>query len=523
MRWRTGTEICTVCGGDAASGLPFGGVTIIDPDDAPIIPLPLDATIIDGWRVIQRLPPPDSAPWEQFVVEPQAGGEPALLTLYREDCEPDSAVYNVLRRMHRDHIPELLATGRHDGRAFDVVEFVTGSSLADGGHIQASGPDLVGTLAKELGAALAEFADAGLRHRDLRPKTILLRQADPLDLVVTGFSSARLSDFDLEAVAPLKLTRYSAPEAIVGAVSAASDWWSLGMVVLECATRGACFEGVNDQAFLIHVVTRGMDLPPDLPPDISLLLRGLLARDPLVRWSWPQVRAWLNGELVEAPDGLRPDLEDGTPITLAGREYRNPETYALAAAEAANWDEAHNLILRGALARWLEERGSGRRVVAEVRQVVADHDLPEDHRHALALMAAAQDLPLVLSGEIVTPAWLLSDPDRGYDFVTGPVTRHLERMGRETWLVGLRSRAEAVRERARVLEIELDDARTRVALLATSRANLEAERDRLPGPLSGHGAQRSRLPDGAQPHLRRGSHHSGERRCFAVCAAPTAG
>src|SRR5882672_3102266 len=68
-------------------------------------------------------------------------------------------------------------------------------------------------------------------------------------------------------IAPLELTRYSAPEAIVGAVSAASDWWSLGMIVLEQATAGRCFVDVNDRAFRLHVVTRGISLPDDLSPD----------------------------------------------------------------------------------------------------------------------------------------------------------------------------------------------------------------------------------------------------------------
>src|SRR3954465_2167920 len=87
----------------------------------------------------------------------------------------------------------------------------------------------------------------------------------------------------------LEVTRYSAPESIVGAVSAASDWWSLGMIMLEQATAGACFAGVHEKAFLIHVVTRGVELPGDLEPELRPLLRGLLARDPLKRWCWPQV------------------------------------------------------------------------------------------------------------------------------------------------------------------------------------------------------------------------------------------
>ena len=477
-----GDQFCLECGAEAvaSSSTPAASPEPSVSDEAVTVET-ASVTVIEGWRVLERLPLPETAPWERFLAEPDAGGARALFTLYQEGSEPDPDVYDALRRLPAAHIPALLATGRHEGRAFDVVEWIGGGSLADASQSRNLGPEMVRPLVEELGRALADFAEVGLRHRDIRPKTVLTRSKEPLDLVVTGFGSARLSDFDLEAVAPLKLTRYSAPEAIVGAVSAASDWWSLGMIALECATRGACFEGVHDQAFRIHVVTRGVEIPTDLGPDIRLLLRGLLARDPLLRWTWTEVRAWLAGEAVEAPEaaGSGPGDRTGPPITLAGREYWRPEAFVLAAAEEANWAEARGTVLRGAFAHWLEERGVDARVVAEVRRIAGDAELGEDARHALVLMAANRELPLVLSGEIVTPAWLLAHPDRGYDLLMGGVTRALERIGRESWLVRLRTRAEAVRERARLLEIELDEARVRVALLATSRANLEAERERL--------------------------------------------
>ncbi len=46
------------------------------------------------------------------------------------------------------------------------------------------------------------------------------------DLVIGGFGSARLSEFDLDIASPLETTRYMAPEAIAGGVAPASDWWS---------------------------------------------------------------------------------------------------------------------------------------------------------------------------------------------------------------------------------------------------------------------------------------------------------
>jgi serine/threonine protein kinase len=131
----------------------------------------------------------------------------------------------------------------------------------------------------ELGKALHSFSEVGLRHRDLRPNTLLIRNREPLDLVIGGFGSARLSEFDLDIVSPLKVTRYMAPEAIAGGVAAASDWWSLGMVLLEQLTRGECFESINERAYLIHVLANGATLPDDLDPSIGLLFRGLLAKD----------------------------------------------------------------------------------------------------------------------------------------------------------------------------------------------------------------------------------------------------
>jgi primosomal replication protein N'' len=466
-----GDEMCHVCGADPA---PAEVDPVTPRDNAPAEGPP--PTIIDGWVAEQRLPPAaGDEPWERLVVSRASAARRALLTLYQPGFEPDPAVHDVLRHMPRDHIPELIATGRYEGRAYEVAEFIEGGTLADAGWCQDF--EHLRSLIDELGRALASFAEMGLRHRDLRPSTILLRTRSPLDLVITGFGSARLSDYDLEAVAPLELTRYSAPEAIVGAVSAASDWWSLGMLVLEQATQGQCFTGVDDLAFRLHVVTRGVSLPDNISGEIRVLLRGLLARDPLRRWGADEVRRWLAGETVAAAEEVASaEQAGGPPITLGSRTFTRPDLFALAAAEKGCWEEARDLVLRGSVATWLAARGDDQRRQADVRRLTSDESLPEDQRLALALLALNPALPFTVAGEIVTPAWLLANPNAAYAIVTGEAARHLERMGREPWLVRLAARAAAVRERAKLLEVELDESRLRVALLATSRANLDAER-----------------------------------------------
>ena len=468
-----GEQLCLECGASLAEE--------VSTPPSPALSPPTEATrVVDGWRLLAPVPSAEG-PWERFLAEESSGGRRALLTLYAQGAEPDPAVHEVLRRTARDHIPELFAAGRHEGRAYEVFEHIERGTLADAGCFAAGRSDDLRQMTDELGRALADFAEMGLRHRDIRPSTILVRSREPLDLVITDFGSARLSDFDLESVAPLRLTRYSAPESIVGAVSAASDWWSLGMILLEQATAGACFTGVDDRAFQLHVVTRGVDVPAELDPALRLLLRGLLTRDPLKRWSWPQVQAWLAGEPVEASESGAASSEEsqGPTLRLQEKVFSRPELFALAAAEAQNWEEARTLTLRGAVSTWLEERGADPKLRSQVRQLASDEALSEDFRHALVLMAMNPSLPLTWMGDIVTPAWLLMHPEEGYALVTGKVSRHLEQMGREPWLVRMRVRAEAVRERAGLLKIDLDEDRIRVALLASSRANLEAERTAL--------------------------------------------
>ncbi len=134
------------------------------------------------------------------------------------------------------------------------------------------------------------------------------------------------------------------------------------MLLLEQVTRGACFDGVNDQAFLIHVLARGVPIPADLEPTLALILRGLLTPDRRERWQWKEVKEWLEGK---APAAAAPipeaEKESSASITLSGQPYRKATTFALAAADADHWDEASNLLERGVIATWAAEASSARR------------------------------------------------------------------------------------------------------------------------------------------------------------------
>lgn len=475
--------ICMTCGSDRAA--PFQAQPTPEDATRPQTPEQTETveTAIDGWRLVRQL---SSTPRvrDRYIARHEGSGRDGVLTLYHHGAEPDPAIYDVLRRLPHDHVPELLATGRWDERAYEVSENVTSGTLKDLG-IVATDVESIRRIVFELGKALHSFSEVGLRHRDIRPATLLVRQREPLDLVIGGFGSARLSDFDLDIVSPLEVTRYMAPEAVAGGVAAASDWWSLGMVLLEQVTQGACFEGINEHAYLIHVLANGVPLPDELPQELDLLFRGLLARDRLQRWQWAQVKAWLNGEDVSAPPRVSAGADDqsgAASLELSGRKYRLPKQFALAAAEPGNWEQARDHLLRGAIVTGVQEADASPKQLAALRQIAQAEAIEDDFKLMLALKVLNPEMPLIFRGDIVTPRWLLDHPLEGYELISGGVPDLLERLQTENWLLQLKARNEAVRRRAKNLDIDVNEDSLRIYVLTTSKARLAAvweERRRL--------------------------------------------
>lgn len=443
--------------------------------DAAADPLhPQPETIIEGWRLLSHIAETPGVR-ERYRAVHQDSGREAVLTLYHAGAEPDPDVYAVLARLPQDYVPELIVNGRWNDRAFEVMEALEGTLASLG--LQANDSHAIGHVLGELGPILHAFAEAGLRHRDLRPATILLRSREPLDLVIGGFGSAQLSAFDLDLVPPLETSRYMAPEAVAGGVAAASDWWSLGMLLLEQITAGACFEGIHPSAWLIHVMTHGVPLPADLPPDINLLLRGLLAHDHHQRWQWREVQAWLAGESLPAPPAARQasDEMEGEGIELGGRRWRNPQRFALEAGSAQHWDEAREHLRRGVLLGWVERMALDAQIVVGLRNLTRHESLDDDQRLMLALLWFNPDMPLILRGEIASPGWLLEHPQQGWSLLSGEAPDLLARRQPDHWLPRMKARAERIRERARQRGIGLDEAQFQVLALSSARARLAAQ------------------------------------------------
>jgi serine/threonine-protein kinase len=140
----------------------------------------------------------------------------------------------------------------------------------------------------ELVEALGAIHEAGWVHRDLKPENVMLLDPEaeaPRDLRLLDFGLVRSLGTATDTVrtaagAFVGSPAYASPEQILGEeITAASDWWSLGVVAYELLTGKRPFDGASRSAICRSVLG---DEPAsfDVGPRLTELVRGLLTKDP---------------------------------------------------------------------------------------------------------------------------------------------------------------------------------------------------------------------------------------------------
>lgn len=470
--------ICLTCGAPLGASQPESGA---------------DSRRVGDWLVITDLPA-TSVDADLCLVRRDDNETLRLLRHFRSGFEPDPALQRVLSSLDNTHVARLIDSGRDGQRAFEVWEHVEGPTLAEHAVDVAGHTERVEEVAFALIRILALFERHGIRHGGLQPSVVRVSAVAPLLLTVTDFASARVAEFDVETLRLRQTSRYMAPEAVADASTAASDWWSLGIILLEMVTGGRCFDGVNERAFLLHLVARGIDLPEDLSPRWRNLLEGLLIRNHDKRWRADQALRWVEGEanIPTEPDP-KGQADAGPAFQFAGQTLKSPIDFTYAAADAANWHEALAALDTGRLTSWLAQFDRYKSRLSVLRKIAADQKLSQDIKLALTLAAINEDLPLCVRGDFVLPNALLVDPVAGVLWLSKAPQTHLRRLDRprDYWLLQLAERADRVRARAREARLEIDEERFIVLQLATSTAALEGRWNK----------QRSLFPDSTHPVL----------------------
>lgn len=368
-----------------------------------------------------------------------------LVHHYLDGIVPSDAVQDILQSIDASGITRLQHCGEQAGRAFEIYEYLPAGTLADLPRETTHRLEFVRELVVQISTALDTLHQAALLHRDLKPINLQVRSVDPLQLTIANFAAAAVAELEIQVTSTLQTTRYAAPESFAGISSTASDWWSLGVILLDLLSGGTLLEDIDDRAFQLLILTRPIPIPEQLDDDWQLLLKGLLTRDHTRRWGGEQVAAWLRGEPAlehhfEADHGIDPP---GSEIELGGASYSSPSQYALAAATTEQWPAAVVQLDSGQLGTWLADKQFGERELADWNAIQEDHTLSIDQQLMLGLLLMNPQLPLCYRGEIVSPLTFASTAARSVAWLENSLASHLMRLNRELWFVDLAERRDA--------------------------------------------------------------------------------
>ncbi|MGY0502525.1 serine/threonine-protein kinase [Nocardia sp. FBN12] len=178
----------------------------------------------------------------------------------------------------------------------------------------------VRTLASGLASALHSIHTTGLIHRDLKPANVILAKDGPR---VIDFGIARGTESEeslTEVGSVLGSPAYMSPEqAGAGAITAASDIFSLGSLLYMAATGMSPFAAASAPVTLFNIVHTEPDLAP-VPEQLRELIAGCLRKDPRERPTAAQILDYLGILAIQGNPWPAPIHQDIAAQTARMRE-----------------------------------------------------------------------------------------------------------------------------------------------------------------------------------------------------------
>lgn len=405
-----GSELCVYCNRPLLHGeVKTGSETLTQSEPLQSL-VNLPAALKEHYRIVKPMPTV-GAEAELLVVQSHQDGKEFVAKIYRHGILPKREVQERINRIDIHHRVDVIETGISDGHAYELMELIRHGSLRDmlsGGALAAP---VLQNVIHELAIALRAVQEVKLVHRDLKPENILIRTHQPLDLVLTDFSISSILDVTQRFTGVARTLPYASPESLSGVIDFKSDYWALGMIILECALGKHPYAEFSEAVIMHHLTTRNVDLTRVADSNLRKLLRGLLQRDPLQRWGADEIQRWLHKDSTLAEPAEHSSVGDfKEPYHVGAEICHQPEQ--LAVALARNWKEGLQDIANGQLLAWFRDVQRDQNVVRLLIDMRGQASLPLNVQLLRLILKLAPGMPPVWQGETIELSTILGNANK---------------------------------------------------------------------------------------------------------------
>ena len=266
------------------------------------------------------------------VMLPQYASDAAFAQRFRQEAASAA-------NLQSPYIVNVYDWGQDDGTYFIVMEYIRGTDLKTG-IVQrgALNQRKVAEIGSQVCQALSVAHNQDIIHRDIKPQNIMVQPDGNVKVMDFGIARAKNS-VNSKTSTVLGTAHYISPEQAQGKeLTAASDIYSLGVVLFEAATGKLPFDGPDAISVAMKQVNEEPPLPSDVMPGIDPGLESIIVKamqkNPADRFATANdMRLALNDYLAGRPVKLAGVAVPGG-FTSAQTRVMNPVESPMASADS---------------------------------------------------------------------------------------------------------------------------------------------------------------------------------------------
>lgn len=311
----------------------------------------------------------ESGEAQVYLVERE--GQEYVLKVYYPNYHFSEATLQSVCAIHTEFVMRVYEYGHTyvggQERDYELMEYLRGGTLKD--YNLSANFNIFRAIALQAAAALACCHNVGIIHKDIKPANFFFRDKNHKQVVLGdfGISCNFEGEDDYVRTTQSRTPAFAAPEmyddVIDGEVEInyKSDYYSLGITLLYLWLGHSPF-GRNERDMMRLKQEGRLPQMADLPPRVSLLIRGLTSINPKRRWGYNEVERWYRGEEV-AIDQSNAILRYKTFILDAERNLTARDVKELVPLLNENREIATSFLYNKRISTWLDECGNAKMAV----------------------------------------------------------------------------------------------------------------------------------------------------------------